>query len=437
MKTFIILSLCIYFINARKETPDFINSIAKSTRKYTNNLVTETHFAQTLDNVELKMFRFGKHEANEETRPVVFMQHGLGSSSDLWILTQNQSLAYTLFDLGYDIWLGNFRGNQYSKNDTTIEAGDIILETSDFWDHSFYEMAVYDLPAQLNYVLNYTGAEKLHYFGHSMGTLTMFLALDLFSQDIQDEESDPRVLYENIQPESYFDLSDKIHDFHAMGPVWNLKTTWATNSLVKFMNSDFGYFSIRHFIFRDLLYKLPFGVKPDAGLQSFYTKAIKAFSKILGSEKISSFFGLHLDNYPQEFASEILTHGLQTTSFKNIYHFTELAHFNKLAKYGYQKGRDNCSWRERNFCFNCFECREKEESRVFDLSGIQGIKLFIYSGGDDSLSNPQEGKNVMEATKDKNVVDYWEIPGIDHMGLCADKKAPELIWPKIIERLQN
>ena len=41
---------------------------------------------------------------------------------------------------------------------------------------SFDEMAKYDLPAMLDYVIEKTGVEKLHYIGHSMGT-TVFFAL--------------------------------------------------------------------------------------------------------------------------------------------------------------------------------------------------------------------------------------------------------------------
>jgi len=37
-------------------------------------------------------------------------------------------------------------------------------------------MGVYDLPAVVDYILNATGEQQLHYIGHSMGT-TMFYVL--------------------------------------------------------------------------------------------------------------------------------------------------------------------------------------------------------------------------------------------------------------------
>ena len=44
------------------------------------------------------------------------------------------------------------------------------------WD----EMAKYDLPASIDFVLNHTtGYEDLHYIGHSQGTLIGFIHLSL------------------------------------------------------------------------------------------------------------------------------------------------------------------------------------------------------------------------------------------------------------------
>lgn len=42
----------------------------------------------------------------------------------------------------------------------------------------FDEIAYYDLPDQLNYVLELTNQPTLSYVGHSQGTLTFFIAME-------------------------------------------------------------------------------------------------------------------------------------------------------------------------------------------------------------------------------------------------------------------
>ena len=42
---------------------------------------------------------------------------------------------------------------------------------SKYWAFSFHEMAVYDLPANINYIKKITGFDKVSYVGHSQGGL--------------------------------------------------------------------------------------------------------------------------------------------------------------------------------------------------------------------------------------------------------------------------
>ena len=48
---------------------------------------------------------------------------------------------------------------------------------SDFWDFRIDEVAEYDIPAMLGYILNFTGQEKLQYIGHSMGPALAIIAM--------------------------------------------------------------------------------------------------------------------------------------------------------------------------------------------------------------------------------------------------------------------
>lgn len=67
---------------------------------------------------------------------------------------------------GFDVWMGNNRGNKFSLGHTHLKHND---KTPEYWDFDFEEMGIYDLPAMFNYTLNITGASKLTIMGHSMG----------------------------------------------------------------------------------------------------------------------------------------------------------------------------------------------------------------------------------------------------------------------------
>ncbi|XP_066944137.1 lipase lipl-1-like [Macrobrachium rosenbergii] len=109
----------------------------------------------------------------EQKEPkVVFIQHCvLCSSADFVMNDPNQALAFILSDAGYDVWLGNIRGNIYSRRHRTITA-----KNPKFWEFSWDTCARYDIPAMLQYVRTNTGANQVSYIGHSMGT-TMFFAM--------------------------------------------------------------------------------------------------------------------------------------------------------------------------------------------------------------------------------------------------------------------
>ncbi|XP_043267207.1 lipase 3-like [Venturia canescens] len=135
----------------------------------------ELHHVRTEDGYLLSVHRItgGKRYPPGRGKPVVFLQHGILSSSAVWILMgPSKSLAYFLADEGYDVWMGNSRGNTYSRGHLNLSSSD-----SKFWDFSFHEMGYYDLPATVDYIVANTGQEKINYIGHSQGTTSFFVML--------------------------------------------------------------------------------------------------------------------------------------------------------------------------------------------------------------------------------------------------------------------
>ncbi|XP_037086521.1 lipase 3-like isoform X2 [Pollicipes pollicipes] len=131
----------------------------------------EEHDITTGDGYILTVHRIphGRAGPGAEPRPVVHLQHGLLSSSSDWIMQPpERALAYMLADRGYDVWLGNARGNTYSRQHVNMTKDD-----PEFWKFTWDQMGQYDCPAMIDYILQTTGQDDLYWVGHSMGT-TMF-----------------------------------------------------------------------------------------------------------------------------------------------------------------------------------------------------------------------------------------------------------------------
>lgn len=144
-------------------------------REYTS----EEHELRTSDKYKLTMFRIphGKEEKPPATpRPVVFLMHALTASSTSWIAGRTEgSLAYYLADQGYDVWLGNARGNGYSKFHPELTPA-----SPKFWNWTWDQIATIDVPEMIAYILKRTGQSQLNYVGHSQGATVGMAA---FSRD--------------------------------------------------------------------------------------------------------------------------------------------------------------------------------------------------------------------------------------------------------------
>lgn len=79
-------------------------------------------------------------------------------------------IAYILADSGYDVWMGNARGNTYSKHHAILKT-----TSSEFWQFSWHEIGYYDLPAMIDYVIKETAVPKMQYIGFSQGTTAFWV----------------------------------------------------------------------------------------------------------------------------------------------------------------------------------------------------------------------------------------------------------------------
>lgn len=75
---------------------------------------------------------------------------------------------------GYDVYLGNFRGNTYSRNHTSLNPNEYI---GNFWCFTLDELALLDLPAMIDFVMKRTGVKQINYVGHSVGSIAAMMLL--------------------------------------------------------------------------------------------------------------------------------------------------------------------------------------------------------------------------------------------------------------------
>ncbi|KAI3876421.1 hypothetical protein MKW92_038148 [Papaver armeniacum] len=127
----------------------------------------------TKDGYILSLQRVNSAKGNPKTKEPAFLQHGLFMDGASWFLdSPKQSLGFILADSGYDVWVGNTRGTRYSRRHKNLDASFPL-----YWDFSWDDMALSDLPAYINFVYKQT-KKKINYIGHSQGTI---MALASFS----------------------------------------------------------------------------------------------------------------------------------------------------------------------------------------------------------------------------------------------------------------
>ena len=180
-------------LDAYKTIPELI--MTAGYRFETHKIVTQDNYINTAWRIVGRL-----NETNDippEKKPCVILQHGLLDNSATWlILNSSQALPFMLVNEGYDVWMTNSRGNINSFEHMHPETHNVKVISSEYYQFTWDEMAKYDLPANLNYVLSHSTFKKAFYVGHSQGTTQFFAAA-------------------GVIPE----LGDKIAGFVGVGPV--------------------------------------------------------------------------------------------------------------------------------------------------------------------------------------------------------------------------
>nr|CAB3263441.1 lysosomal acid lipase/cholesteryl ester hydrolase [Phallusia mammillata] len=343
-------------------------------------------FAQ---NVPPNQESFGKPSPN---RPVVFLQHGILADSSCWIANgAGRSLPYLLADAGCDVWLGNVRGNTYSRSHNKMDA----KKDEKFWRFSWQNMADSDLPAMVNKALEVSGHPSLYYIGHSQGTLIAFAKLS----------EDP-------------EFAKKIRMMFALAPVSTLAHITSPVKSLTFL-SKLAHFGLSLFGGTEILPKSSISRLISSKLHKIYNKQNHTIGEQMayhGNNLMMLLSGVHPDHYYEDRMPVYFSHTPAGTSLHNLLHMSQLVESGKMQKWDFMSESEN------------LKAYGQSSPPEYNLTTFQ-TPIVLFLGSEDQLADPEDGTILL--SKLKSVVHYKLLDGWDHLDFLWGKAAAKTVYKDI------
>jgi len=344
---------------------------------------------ETDDGYLLTMQRipYGRKDTNiNAKRPPVLLVHGaFGSAVHYTFDSPDKGLAYILADEGFDVWLGNYRSVSCSKKhkyyDNTSER---------FYDYTAHEVAIYDVKAKIDYILNVTNSAKMFYVGHSQGTMSFFI---LCSE--MPEYNDKFKLFIALSPAGY---------------VYNM-----THPFVKF------FWLYENYLYEPLK-SLGFGQIPP--VKPFFDNVGRPVCSLpIFNHFCSIIFqllgGFNMNQFQKEMIPYFMHNFPDTISLKVFSHIAKMHESEYFGQFDY--GPEMNMMRYGNY-----------SAPRYDLRKVTA-PLALYYAKNDWLVNSE---NVVKMAEEfPNVVDLYEVPDEDftHMDFLWARDRVELLYNRIID----
>ncbi|NXG66835.1 LIPM Lipase, partial [Hemiprocne comata] len=353
-----------------------------------NRYPSEEYEVLTRDGYYVRLNRIPHGRENPRNRgakPVVFLQHRLLGEGSHWVENLAHSPGFILADSGYNVWLGNSRGTSWSWRHQHLSADQV-----EFWDFSFHEMAMYDLPAMINFVLQKTGQKQIYYVGYSQGCTIGFIAF-------------------SSMPE----LAQKIKLFFALAPVLTIKHARSPFMKLPFLlDKQFKMLQLllgrmdasqrvrKLWRFLPLLCRHPSLHKLCANL--FF---------LLGGYNEKNLNMTRLDVYTSHYPDR--------TSVKNVIHWAQVIKSGEFKAFDY--GSENPAM------------YHQETPPFYQVEEIP-VPTAVWSGGQDWVADWRDVRLLLPRIA--HLVTYSHIPDWNHWDFIWGMDAPGRLYSSILELME-
>ncbi|NXM94931.1 LIPM Lipase, partial [Sylvia borin] len=343
---------------------------------------SEEYEVMTEDGYILSLNRIphGRRDAGlSGSKNPVLIVHGFCLDGGDWVDNfPDSSLAFILADAGYDVWIGNNRGNSWSRRHHNLSIG-----SEEFWDFSFHEMAMYDLPAMVGFILRQTEQKKLFYVGHAQGSSLGFIAFSSLPH-----------LAKKIR--LFFALAPVYTFLHARGPV--LKLVFLPDLVLK------NLFGTRELVLVGRRRKL-FLVEKCGSQEISELCSYEIF--IVGGYDRKNLNMSRLDVY--------LSHFPDYTSVKNLLHWGQTAKSGEFKQFDY--GLRN------------MEKYKKLRPPFYQIEAMK-VPVAVWSGGEDWVTPHVETQRLVSRLT--NVVHHEHFPDWNHFDPHWGLNAPQRLYRQMV-----
>ncbi|XP_031342203.1 gastric triacylglycerol lipase-like [Photinus pyralis] len=382
--------LCMAIYTSNYIHPDAGISSKEIIQKYGYPL--EIHTIETEDGYLLETYRipYGKRNLTSKSQLPVLLVPGLVCTSLIYLnLGPGLSLGFMLADEGYDVWLANTRGTRWSKRHKFLDA---VQNEKEFFDYSFHEVGLYDITANIDYILKRTNFKKLFYVGHSQGT-TSFFAMAA----TKPQYNDRIILMIALAPVAYV--------FNVQNPV----VTFVKHHLPE----------IQKLAEKNRVYELASYSPPLASLGSLLCNDYAVTQIFCAS--IFYFFGGYSPHFNTTALPAIIAEYPAGTSTRMIFHYVQLAISEQFQMYDY--GIDE----------NVKKYGTKTPSK-YNISAITA-PVALYYGGSDGLSTRSDVEVLIPQLP--NLVEKQFIKDYSHMDFQWAKNIVPVLHSKLIEIIKK